>query len=241
MRLKYVKTSNHERFLSAVKALESAGRDSRIALLSGEPGTGKTSTVDNWGSLRNAFLLEGMPGMSPAYMRDYLADQTGALGKTRFATDKALVEYFKRTQQPILLDEAQHALPDKAAALEYLRRVADQSGVLLLLICHTSERHRFAENNLAHIGTRISAEIRFETATPDDCALYLKELCEVAVDGGIARKVHEQSRGRYRLMASACLTLEALAARLSKSALSEADIKGFVLCEDAMKALRKGA
>lgn len=71
------------------------------------------------------------------------------------------------------------------------------------MVCHTSEKHRFAEHKLAHIATRISAVVDFKPADIEDCKLYLEELCEVAVDEGIAKLVLEQSRGRYRLMAAA--------------------------------------
>lgn len=112
---------------------------------------------------------------------------------------------------------------------------------MLIIVCHTSERHRFAEHKLAHIATRISAQVTFTPATLEDTKQYLTELCEVAVDDGIVVKAFEESRGRYRLLSSACLTLEAIAARADKTALTAADVKGLVLCEDAMRSLRKGA
>jgi len=108
-----------------------------------------------------------------------------------------------------------------------------------ILVCHNSEKHRFSEHKLAHIATRISAVVEFEPANLADCQLYLNELCEVSVDEGVAKQVLTQSRGCYRLMYSACSTLEALAGKLGKSILTEADIKGYLLCEDAMKALSK--
>ncbi len=146
-----------------------------------------------------------------------------------------------RDKTPIILDEAQHALENKARILEYLRCIAQDAGSPLILVCHSSERSRFLESRLAHIGTRISSQSEFKPATLDDCALYLKELCEVGVDAEIADMVHKQSRGRYRLMTSAVNTLEGFAAKLKKDSLTGSDVKGFLLCEDAMKTLRKGA
>jgi len=111
---------------------------------------------------------------------------------------------------------------------------------MLVLVCHTSERHRFAEHKLAHIATRISAQVTFAPATVEDTQQYLRELCEVAVDDGIIVKAHEEARGRYRLLASACLTLEAIASMHNKTQLALADVKGLALCEDAMRTLKKG-
>lgn len=242
MKLKYVKTSNHERFIGAIQAVETgAAREAMGVLVAGEPGAGKTRTVDNFGAERNAIYIEGLPGMTMSYTRDLLAYELGVSGLKGFALQKAINDAMAQRRQPIILDEAQHGLNDKANVIEYLRRIAEQVGVLLVLVCHTSEKHRFAEHKLAHIATRISAVVDFKPANLVDTQLYLQELCEVSVDDGIAKLVLEQSRGRYRLMASAVSTLEALAGKLGKPALVESDVKGYLLCEDAMRSLRKGA
>jgi DNA transposition AAA+ family ATPase len=228
--------------MAGVAVVENRGSpEACILLLTGEPGTGKTAVVSNFGSHRMACRLEGIPGMSLAYLRDYLADQTGVHGKSKYHQHAGFEEYFKETGAPIILDEAQHGLPDKGQIIEYLRRLAEKAGVLLVLVCHTSERHRFAEDRLAHIATRISDVTALKTATVDDCALYLRELCEVRTDAGIAKHVQEQSRGRYRLLANAVKSLEGLARRKGVDSLSEADIKGVRLCEDVMKSHGKGA
>lgn len=242
MRLNYVATSNHDAFIDAVKAVENgAAREAKGILVAGEPGAGKTRTVDHFGAERNAIYIEGLPGMTMSYTRDLLAYELSVSGLKGFALQKSINEAMAARRQPIILDEAQHGLNDKANVIEYLRRIAEQVGVLLIMVCHTSEKHRFAEHKLAHIATRISAVVDFKPANLADTTLYLQQLCEVQVDAGVAKLVLYQSRGRYRLMASAVSTLETMAARLGKSALTAEDVKGYLLCEDAMRSLRKGA
>ena len=205
MKLRYVKTANHHRFVTGLRAVENRGSpEACIMLLTGEPGTGKTCTLYNWGSREDAIHIDGVPGMNLAYINDYLADQTGIKGIGRFGQFKAMHEHFAQTRQPIILDEAQHGIPDKAQTIEHLRRIAEKAGVTLILACHTSEKHRFAGEKLAHISTRISCVTELKRATPEDCALYLEQLCEVEVDAEIAGIVHTQSGGRFRLMANAC-------------------------------------
>lgn len=240
MKQHYVNTSNHQRFMDAVTAVENRGSpEACIMRLTGAPGTGKTTTVDNWAAKSNAVLLDGVPGMGITFVRDYLADQTGIKEPRRFAQDKAFVDYFKRSGFPIILDEAQHGLPNKAECIEYLRRIAERAGSILVLVAHSSEAHRFGEERLAHIATRISAAPELKPASVDDVSAYLGELCEVKVDAAIAQQVHEQSRGRYRLMANAGRLLEAVAAKKGAPALSAADVKGLRLCEDVLARVKK--
>lgn len=242
MKQHYVKTSNHHRFMAAVAAVENRGSpEACILLLTGAPGTGKSCTVDKWGSDNDAILLEGMPGMGITYVRDYLAHQTGVAERRRFAQGKAFVEHFKRSGQPIILDEAQHGLPDKAACIEYLRRICEQAKTMLVLVCHTSEKHRFGEERLAHIATRVSAMPTLAVATEEDCGAYLGELCEIGVEPEVVRLVHEHSGGRYRLLANACRTLEQIAAKKGVKRLAAGDVKGIRLCEDVMQSVRRRA
>lgn len=241
MKQHFVETSNHRRFMAGVSAVENRGSpEACIHLLTGSPGTGKSCTVDNWGAKRDAIYLEGIPGMSLSFVRDYLADQTNIYARGKFAQYQGMVDHFRRSHQPIILDEAQHGLPHKAECIEYLRRIAEQSNVMLVLVCHTSEKHRFSEDRLAHIATRVSDVTELKPASVEDCADYLGSLCEVRVDAGIVQQVFDQSRGRYRLMSNAGRTLETIGHKMGKAELSAADIKGVRLCEDAMKALKKG-
>ncbi|OAI29801.1 hypothetical protein A1356_22880 [Methylomonas koyamae] len=227
--------------MAAVNAVESgAAPEARIILLAGEPGTGKSRCVDNFGCDRKAIYVEGMPGMTMAYIRDLLAHELQVGDLKGFQLQKAINEAMIARRQPIILDEAQHGLNNKAAVIEYLRRVVEQAETMLILVCHTSEKHRFSEHKLAHIATRISALVDFMPASLEDTALYLSELCTVPVDDGIVRQAFNESRGRYRLLSSACMSLETLAKNLRKTALVAGDVKGLTLCEDAMRTLRKG-
>ena len=242
MKNHYVKTSNHLAFVSAVSKVESASaREARALLLAGDPGLGKSRCVDFWGAERNAIYIEGMPGMSLTYIKDLLSYELGVEGLKSFRQQQAITNAMALRGQAIILDEAQHGLDKKAVVIEYLRRITEQCGATLVLVCHTSERHRFAEHKLAHIATRISAQVDFKPATLEDTALYLNELCEVEIDNAVIAQAFNESRGRYRLLSSACRTLEVIARQFKKTALTGLDTKEKVLCEDAMRSLRKGA
>lgn len=241
MKQHYVNTSNHNRFMAGVGAVENRGSsEACILLMTGNPGTGKTTTVDHWGATTYAILIDGVPGMSLAYIRDYLARETNTFARSKFAQYEATVDFFRRSRYPIIFDEAQHGLPNKGECIEYLRRIAERAEVPLVLVCHTSEKHRFSEERMAHIATRVSAVVELKPANLEDCTSYLNELCEVMVDAAVAEQVFKQSGGRFRLMANAGKTLESIANRQGKTSLTGADVKGIQLCEDAMKSLARG-
>lgn len=239
MEHKYVQTSNHHLFMATVGAVEAgSAKGAQIVVVAGEPGAGKTSTVDHFGAERQAIYIDGVPGMGVAFIRDLVAYELGVSSLKGFALQQAIVGALSARQVPLIFDEAQHGLEQKAAVIEYLRRIADKADVVLILVCHTSEKHRFAAHKMAHIATRISAVIDFKPANLDDTRLYLREVCAVPVDEGIAKMVLKQSRGRYRLMVSAVNSLETRAKALGKAALAVEDVKGYMLCEDAMLSLR---
>ena len=240
MKQQFVETSNFKRFMAGVAAVSARGsHEACILLLTGEPGTGKTCMTDHYGSDANAVFLEGVPGMGLSFVRDYLSRETRVYGRGKFEQYSGMVDFFRRSQYPIILDEAQHGLPHRAEVLEYLRRIAENAGVMLILVCHSSEKHRFAAKGLEHISTRVSDVVELKRANLEDCATYFKTLCEIELDAEAIEQVFKQSSGRYRLMANAGKTLETIAKKLNKTSLSISDIKGLRLCEDAMTALKR--
>lgn len=239
MKHTFVKTENHRRFLASVSMLENRGAAERCLLpVKGKPGVGKTRVVDNWGSAVDAVFIEGIPGMSLRYLKDALKAETGVKERTGFAEFQALTEFFRNDghPRPIILDECQHGFPNKAECIEYLRRLAEKAGTILVLVCHTSESYLLDKHD--HIKTRIGCVCELLPPSLEDVAVFAQEQCEVALDAEVIAEVHKQSGARYRLVADALAILERIAERLGKSALTIEDVKGIALCQDWEKMLR---
>lgn len=243
MKHQFVRTENYRRFMASVAMLESRASIERCILpVIGDPGVGKTRTVDNWGSATDAVFLEGMPDMSPRYLRDALKAETGIRVNGKFAEDVAFVEFFRNDGKPrgIILDECQHGFPDKAACIEYLRRIAEKAGTVLIIVCHSSES-RLLEK-YSHISTRIGSVCKLLQPALQDTAVYAHELCEVGLDDALIGEIHKQSGARYRLISDALANLERIAAKLGKKSLALTDVAGMPLCQDWEKTLKhKGA
>lgn len=238
MRKLYVKTSNWTVFEAAVQAVEDSGSDeARIMLLTSDPGCGKTAAVDRFGSDVNAIYLQGMPGMTVTFTTDYLADRLGVKESRSYDKFNGILSKLADNHTPIILDEAQHAAEGKAKPLEYLRRVSEQAGVMLILVCHTREKNLFTEHKMAHINTRITAKPEFRPADIEDAYAYMNALCEVGFDEEVVKRVLDQSRGRYRIINNAIKTIERLA-KVKQVDVVTGDMVGKLrLCEDVGKAL----
>ena len=239
MKHQFVKTENHRRFLAAVAMLESRAAPERCILpVIGKPAVGKTRTTDNWGSSTDAVFIEGIPGMSLRYLKDALKAETGVKEKASYAEFAALVEFFRNEGDPrdIILDECQHGFPNKAECIEYLRRIAEKSGSILVIVCHSSESRLLEKYE--HIKTRIGSVCELLPPSLDDTAMYAGELCEIALDSALIAEVHKQSGARYRLISDALANLERIASKLGKSRLTLDDVAGMALCQDWEKTLK---
>jgi DNA transposition AAA+ family ATPase len=238
MKNQYVKTSNWAVFETALQAVSDSGsEEARIMLLTSEPGCGKTATVDRYGSEVNAIYLQGMPGMTTTFTTDYLADRLGVRESRSYQKFNGILDKLAANRTPIILDEAQHAAEGKAKPLEYLRRVSEQAGVMLILVCHTREKNLFTEHKMAHINTRITAKPEFKPADLADATLYMRELCEVNFDDEVVNRALEQSRGRYRILNNAIKTIERLAKVKQVDFVTGDMVSKLRLCEDVGKAL----
>ena len=236
MKKHFVKNANYRRFMTAISRIERRGaEESSLILVYGPPGVGKTRTVNHYGAMTDAITVPGMHEMNVAYVRDCLKDATGIDVKGRWAEAKALKEFFAEHRYPIIFDEAQHGLADKAAVIEYLRAITDHAEVPLILVCHTSEAKRFSRHD--HQATRIGCVCELEVATQEDADQYIEELAEVTIAPDLRAEILRQSNGRYRLMKDAVTTVEQIAGKMGIATIAHEQVRGVKLCEDLQKKL----
>lgn len=238
MRKQFVQTANWEVFQAAVAAVENSGSDeARIMLLNGDPGCGKTAAVDRYGSEVNAVYMRGVSDMNTTFTGDYLADRLGVKETRKYQKYNAILNKLADNNTPIILDEAQHAAKGGAKPLEYLRGLTEEAGVMLILVCHTTEKNLFTAAKMAHINTRITAKPEFKPADFDNCKLYMQTLCEVELDDVVIKRALEQSCGRYRILNSAIKTLEGLARVNKTDVITGEMVQKLRLCEDVGRTL----
>lgn len=238
MKRHFVKTENYARLAAAAKMMAERGALSAcLCLVEGKPGVGKTRNISHWGAAGDAVLVKGHVGMTLGGLRWAVSEQLGVKHNRANASAEieAQIAALREHGKTIVYDEAQYGLAMRhngvrQAGIEYLRDIAERAGTFVFLVVHESEVRGFSET--AHIRTRIAHRCKMTEASEADTAAFVRELCEVQTDAGVAALVYKQTGGRYRLIENAIAALEAVARKKGASTLAAADIAGVSLIVD---------
>ncbi len=233
----FVKTENQSRLLAGAEFMKNkGGKSSCLCLVHGEPGVGKTRNISHWGAGEQAVLIKGHVGMNLDGLIWTISQALGVKHKANRSAEMAEhVAALTVHPRPIVFDEAQFGLSMRwqktdAAGIEYLRGLAESAGTYVMLVCHSSERHRFSE--FAHVRTRIPHQVEMHDASVADTMTFVSKLAEVEIDDGVGELVHKQTSGRFRLIESAISSLERIGKMKGLSRLTLADVVNVTLVID---------
>lgn len=211
MRQGFVKTENYARFIAGVKAVEERGAaETGMMLVHGQPGLGKSHIVYRWAEEAGAVFLRANVDWTPKY---FLVELSKALNLDTRGTAQALFERCLRVlierQCPIIIDEAEFTLADRAAVLEKIRDFSDRAEVTVVLI--GMEQIQRNISRYKQISSRIAQVVEFGPATASDVALACAKLCEFALTPALAAEVLRLSAGRMREVLNILARIERLA------------------------------
>lgn len=199
---------------SAVGAVEQRGApEACFLLVGGNAGYGKTRTGDWWSVQQNAVSLRIKAASTPHWVLTDLVRELGEQVPARTSEQMfaQAAQSLGKNRRPIVLDEVENALKENIKVLETIRDISDLVEVPVVLIgrefvAGELKRHR-------QLWTRISAAAEFGPATLEDVTRCCTELCEVAVDEGVVKLIHEQSEGFMREIVKAIKNVERLGKR----------------------------
>jgi hypothetical protein len=231
MKKELVKTSNYERFRTAITAVENRGApEASMLLVAGDPGFSKSIIVNRWAVEQRAVYLRAKVNWTPrAFLRELAralnVDNTGRADGI-FARVCAVIG---KEQMPIIIDEVQHTLADRARVLEAVRDVSDLTETIVVLVAgEESVQQKIAR--YPQISSRILKMVEFHAASVEDvrrCCKDLPEDLDIAAD--LADEIHKQSAGRMRDVINAIALVEHTAKRNGKKKVALADFAGKAL------------
>lgn len=232
MRKLFVRTENYRNFASAVQMVEKRGAgEAGMLLVHGQPGLGKSHVVYNWASEMNAVFLRANVDWTPRYALIELAKalKVDARGTAQQLFTR-LLEPITEAQIPIVIDEAEFTLNNRAAALEKIRDISDRAEVTVVLI--GMERIQQTIGGYKQISSRIARVVDFKPASLEDVQAACAQLAEIALTPGLVAEVHRLSAGRMREVLNIIATIEQVAEVNSLETVDVPDLEGIALSHD---------
>lgn len=212
MKRVFATTSNSIAFDEAVRAL--AGRGAREAswlLLCGAAGHGKTALARHYAGEEGGLYLRAKAHWTQAA---FLAELAAGLGQVPEGRNAANFDLAARAltarPRPLVVDEVDHVL-DRRQTLECLRDLSDVTGASIVIVGMEEAERRL--KRFPQVYSRISQVVRTKPQARDFVAAILSDLCDVAVEDGVAEVVLAQTGGHLREILDAIATIEAIGRR----------------------------
>ena len=220
---------------------QSLVREGGFALITGDPGTGKSVALrllaSRLGRLRDVVVGSiTHPQSSLADFYRELGDLFGVALKphNRWGGFKALRQcwqaYIESTlSRPVLLiDEAQEMSTAELSELRLLSSMHFDSKIILSVVLAGDARltHRFRQDELLPLGSRIRTRLTLDYATPEQLRTCLKHLLTCAGNAKLltpqlAATLADHAAGNYRTLTTLASELLTIAAQRELSQLDE--------------------
>ncbi len=232
MRKQFVKTENYSRFTAGIQAGEQRGAaEAGMMLVHGAPGYGKSHIVGHWAAETGAVFLRANVDWTPKYFLVELAkairvDPSGT-AQQLFAR---LLERVVEAQTPLVIDEAEFALHQGAAALEKVRDLSDRAEVTVVLIGMERIQQTIARHK--QIASRIAQVVEFAPSTLEDVGQACGQLAQVDMTPALVAEIHRISGGRMREVLNVIAAVERVAGLNGLERVDVADLEGAALSFD---------
>jgi hypothetical protein len=238
MRNVFAKTSNVDKFHTGITLVQTRGASEASWLATiGEPGFGKTKTMQWWAVQNKAVYLRAKANWRPHWLLSELVGElTGAetSGSTKTLFGIALRELARR-QCAVVVDEAWNMLHD-SRLLETLRDLSDLVENVVVLGGEKRVTDRLTQR-FPQISSRISEIVQFAPASVKDVRIMCDALAEVPISDDLVEAIHKASGGYYREIKNAIARAETFGKRHAGKQVAAKDVAGQELCRDRLGGL----
>lgn len=182
---------------------------SKIGLVYGEAGLGKTKTAIYLAIQHDAIYIRATNSMTPKWLLEEIAKELDEI--PRFYTAdvfRQCVNALKNKPQLIIVDEIDYLLAD-FRAIESLRDLHDETDVSIILVGMNLAKHKLKKHN--HLLDRVSEIYHFEEFDFLDVKQIVNELSEVEITDCAIQAIHSKHK-RFRQIVRTIDSLEKIAA-----------------------------
>lgn len=223
MKKVFVKTNNVKRFITMMNNLQNRAEGvPGMALVYGEPGLGKTQTINWWAFKNNAILVRCTQLMSARWLLSEILEEMGEIYGYKISDCfKLVVRNLLVNPQIIIIDEVDYLAVD-SRAVETLRDIHDKTNVPIVLVGMINAKSRLKKFN--HLYDRLSEIVKFEKFSKADIKTIVQELSEVEITDCAIRYIYT-NLNRFRQIVKAINKAEIIAKANGLNSIDEILIK----------------
>lgn len=209
MKKVFVKTNNVKRFITMMNNLQNRAEGvPGMGLVYGEPGLGKTQTINWWAFKNNAILVRCTQLMSARWLLSEILEEMGEIYGYKISDCfKLVVRNLLVNPQIIIIDEVDYLTID-SRAVETLRDIHDKTNVPIVLVGMINAKSRL--KNFNHLYDRLSEIVKFEKFSKNDIKTIVQELSEVEMTECAIRYIYT-NLNRFRQIVKAINKAEIIA------------------------------
>lgn len=223
MKKVFVKTNNVKRFITMMNNLQNRAEGvPGMALVYGEPGLGKTQTINWWAFKNNAILVRCTQLMSARWLLSEILEEMGEIYGYKISDCfKLVVRNLLVNPQIIIIDEVDYLTID-SRAVETLRDIHDKTNVPIVLVGMINAKSRLKKFN--HLYDRLSEIVKFEKFSKNDIKTIVQELSEVEMTDCAIRYIYT-NLNRFRQIVKVINKAEIIAKANGLNSIDEILIK----------------
>lgn len=223
MRKIFVKTQNVKNFIALINSLHNKAEGvSRMALVYGEPGLGKSRTA-LWLAVQNdAIYIRSTNLMTGRWFLEELAEELGEI--PRYWTSdlfKQCVNKLLEKPQMIIIDEIDYLAGDQKT-IETIRDIHDKTNIPIIFVGMTLAERKLQKYR--HLYDRLSEILQFKVFSLVDVREIITQLCEVEIPDPAVSLMHAKAN-RFRQIVRIINKVEAVAKTNNLSKIDENIIK----------------
>ncbi len=180
MKTVFVKTKNVKGFINLIYNLKNKPNNiSKIGLIYGEAGLGKTKTAQYLAIKYDAIYVRAINSMTPKWLMEEIAKELDEIPRF-FTSDifRQCVNILRQKPQIIIVDEIDYLLKD-FKTIEILRDLHDETGVPIILVGMDLAKHKLKK--YTHLYDRMSEIYHFIEFDFKDIRQITDELSEVEI------------------------------------------------------------